>query len=98
MRPSGPKDREQAFGRCWDVGRIRVWRYALDGEIRREVVDVRREVHCFNASLSEQDFERVGGASGRAYGLLLIELNWYIIRYLLVIASYLHGLRLTTPN
>ena len=27
----------------------------------------RREVHCFKASLSEQDFERVGVASGRAY-------------------------------
>jgi hypothetical protein len=29
-----------------------------------EVVEERREVHCLSASLSEQDFERVGGASG----------------------------------
>ena len=36
-------------------------------------MDERRDVHCFNASLSEQDFERVGGASARAYILLIIE-------------------------
>ena len=34
--------------------------------MRREVLDERREMHCFKASLSEQDFERVGVASGRA--------------------------------
>jgi hypothetical protein len=33
--------------------------------MRRDVIDERREVHCFRAILSEQDFERVGGASGR---------------------------------
>ena len=71
MRPSGPKDREQAFGLCSDAGKMSVWIYALDGETRREVVEERRDVHCFNASLSEQDFERVGGASGRAYGLFV---------------------------
>ena len=31
----------------------------------REVMEERREVDCLSASLSEQDFERVGGASGR---------------------------------
>ena len=40
--------------------------YAFSGETRREVADERRDVHCFNASLSEQDLERVGGASARA--------------------------------
>ena len=67
MRPSGPKDRSHAFGLCWDFGRMSVLMYALSGETSKEVVDERREVHCFNASLSEQDFERVGGASARAY-------------------------------
>lgn len=33
--------------------------------MRREVREERREVHCFRASLSEQDFESVLGASGR---------------------------------
>jgi hypothetical protein len=28
-------------------------------------MEERREVHCLRAILSEQDFERVGGASGR---------------------------------
>jgi len=28
-------------------------------------MEERREVHCLSASLSEQDFESVGGASGR---------------------------------
>ena len=72
MRPSGPKDRLQAIGRYCDAGRIRVVMYALCGETRREVLDERREVHCFRASLSEQDLERVGEASGRACVLLLI--------------------------
>lgn len=31
----------------------------------KEVMDESRDVHCFKPSLSEQDFERVGGASGR---------------------------------
>ena len=31
----------------------------------REVMDERREVDSLSAILSEQDFERVGGASGR---------------------------------
>ena len=73
MRPSGPKDRLQAFGLCCDAGSMSVLMYALWGEIRREVVDERRDVHCFNASLSEQDFERVGGASGRAYTCIIIK-------------------------
>lgn len=30
-----------------------------------EVIEERREVHCLSASLSEHDFESVGGASGR---------------------------------
>jgi hypothetical protein len=37
----------------------------LEGEIRREVRELRREVLCLRASLSEQDLESVGGASGR---------------------------------
>ena len=33
--------------------------------MRRDVTDERREVDCLRESLSEQDFERVSGASGR---------------------------------
>ena len=49
----------------WDSGSITDERYALDGDMRTEVIDESRDVHCFNAILSEQDFETVGGASGR---------------------------------
>ena len=47
-----------------------VLRYALSGETSKAVADERRDVHCFNASLSEQDFERVAGASARAYTII----------------------------
>lgn len=40
--------------------------YALDGDIRVDARELRRDVHCFNASLSEQDLESVAGQSGRA--------------------------------
>ncbi len=40
----------------------------LPGAIRRLVGALRRDVHCFRDSLSVQDLERVGGASGRAVG------------------------------
>jgi hypothetical protein len=33
--------------------------------MRKDMMEERREVHCLRDSLSEQDFERVGGASGR---------------------------------
>lgn len=33
--------------------------------MRSEVTEDRRDVHCLRAILSEQDFESVGGASGR---------------------------------
>jgi len=35
------------------------------GDIRRDVRELRREVDWETDSLSVQDFERVGGASGR---------------------------------
>lgn len=38
------------------------------GRIKKDVMEERRERHCFWESLSEQDFESVGGASGRAFG------------------------------
>ena len=37
----------------------------FDGDMSRDVMEERREVHCLRAILSEQDFESVGGASGR---------------------------------
>lgn len=40
--------------------------YAFDGDIKVDVRELRRDVHCFNASLSEQDLESVAGQSGRA--------------------------------
>lgn len=39
--------------------------YILEGEISNDATVERMEVHCLRASLSEQDFESVGGASGR---------------------------------
>lgn len=39
--------------------------YAFLGDIRSEVVDESKDKACFRASLSVQDLERVGGASGR---------------------------------
>lgn len=35
------------------------------GDIKRKVGEESKEVDCLRASLSVQDFERVGGASGR---------------------------------
>lgn len=46
-----------------DVGRIRVDMYAWSGLTRSEVGEERRDVHWWRDSLSEQDFDRVGGAS-----------------------------------
>ena len=40
--------------------------YAFSGEIRRDVGDESRDVHCLRVSLSEQDLDNVGGLSGRA--------------------------------
>lgn len=36
------------------------------GEINVEVKELRREVHCFRANLSEHDLESVSGLSARA--------------------------------
>lgn len=35
--------------------------------MRRDVEEERRDVHCFMLSLSEQDLERVEGASARPF-------------------------------
>lgn len=40
-------------------------RYIFFGDIRRDVIEERREVDCLRANLSEQDLDRAGGASGR---------------------------------
>lgn len=45
---------------------MRVSRYALLGAINVEVNELRRDVHCFRANLSEHDLESVGGLSARA--------------------------------
>lgn len=40
--------------------------YAFEGDIRIDAREPSRDVHCFKASLSEQDLESVAGQSGRA--------------------------------
>ena len=47
-------------------GRTNVSRKAFSGHIRREATEDSKEVHCFNANLSEQDLDRVGWLSGLA--------------------------------
>jgi hypothetical protein len=63
--PSEEKARLQAISEYCDSGRTREEIYMLAGETSRDVTELRRDVHCFRAILSEQDFESVGGASGR---------------------------------
>ena len=41
-------------------------RYTFWGMISSEASEDSKDVHCLNASLSEQDLESVGGLSGRA--------------------------------
>ena len=45
--------------------------YAFDGDISVDARESSRDVHCFKASLSEQDLESVAGQSGRAKGTLV---------------------------
>jgi len=40
--------------------------YAFSGDVTRDAREERRDVHWLRASLSEQDFESVGGLSARA--------------------------------
>lgn len=48
------------------LGRTRESMYAFEGDIKDEAREPSRDVHCFKASLSEQDLESVAGQSGRA--------------------------------
>ena len=41
--------------------------YALLGETRNESGEDNRDVHCFSASLSEHDLDKVIGLSARAF-------------------------------
>lgn len=50
--------------------------YAFDGDIRVDAREPRSDVHCFKASLSEQDLESVAGQSGRADH----SLAWLVVR------------------
>jgi hypothetical protein len=59
----------------WASGRVREERYAFSGEMRRETGAESREVTCLRDSLSEQDLESVGGASGRE-GLRRTRPSW----------------------
>lgn len=52
-----------------------VWRYAFRGAMSREVKDERSEDAWTRDSLSVQDLERVGGASGRE-GLARTRPRW----------------------
>ena len=92
MRPSGPNDLLHASGLYCDLGSMSVSRYACSDEMRREVVDESSDAHCFKASLSEQDFDRVGGASPRASP------NSVENSYEKSDESDIHGFRLTTPS
>lgn len=40
--------------------------YAFPGDMRSDVADESREVHCLRANLSEQDLDDVEGLSARA--------------------------------
>ena len=93
MRPFLPKDRSQAAGLYCDLGTMSVSMYAFTGDTSKEVVDESREVHCRNASLSEQDFDEVRGASARAETSSSID-----VTYSATHNGHLHGFRLTIPN
>lgn len=41
--------------------------YALAGDTKSVVVEDSNDMHCLRASLSEHDFESVGGLSPRAF-------------------------------
>lgn len=67
--------------------------YAFSGEIRRDVRELSRDVHCLRASLSEQDFERVVGLSARPFRWSISNsCNWLVnIAYLASFVQYLIG-------
>ena len=64
--------------------------YAFVGETKIEVAEESSDKHCFKASLSEQDFESVGGLSALASSPQSLTSSAERI--------YLPGFRLTTPN
>jgi hypothetical protein len=64
--PSAEKARRHARSEYWDLGKMMLLMYALVGSMNIDVMAERSEAHCFNASLSEQDLDNVGGASPRA--------------------------------
>ena len=63
IRPSGPNALRKAVFLYCDLGSIKLEMYAFSGLMSGQVFLSSKEVHCFNASLSEQDFERVDGLS-----------------------------------
>ena len=66
MRPLDENALSHAVEECCESGSTSVSMYALAGSTKRDERDDSNEVHCFDASLSEQDFDNVGGASPRA--------------------------------
>lgn len=71
MRPVAPNALSQADGTCCEDGSMSLSMYTFPGETSKEEREDSRDVHCLNANLSEHDFERVGGLSERAVGLLV---------------------------
>ena len=69
-RPVVLNARAAAAGLCCEAGMTRVVRYAFVGWIRIEVIEEHRDSALWRASLSEQDLLDVGGASGRAVGIV----------------------------
>ena len=62
-----PKDLSHANALCCEEGRINVSMYAFAGDTINEVAEESSDMHCLRASLSEHDFESVGGLSARAF-------------------------------
>ncbi len=65
--------------------------YTFDGEIRVDVRELSRDVHCFKAILSEQDLESVDGLSGRAETCQRMGLGESLKRFI-------QGFRRTIPS
>jgi hypothetical protein len=58
--------RSQASGTYCDDGKMSLSMYMFSGDISSDAGEESKDVHCFIASLSEHDFESVGGLSIRA--------------------------------
>lgn len=67
--------------------------YAFPGDMRSDVADESREVHCLRASLSEQDLDDVEGLSARAFILSMQRsmVNLYYTTYRASVSQHQAG-------